>query len=101
MTGSVAISMTYGVDVRPTDDPNIQIAKLASAAVTECLTSGSSLVDMFPLMKHLPAWAPGATFQTTAKMARQRAESLRAGIYSEGRQKMVISWSRIYIPLGT
>ena len=100
MTGSVAISMTYGVDIRPTNDPNLQIAKLASAAVVECLTTGSILVDMFPLMKHLPAWAPGAGFQTTAKTARQRAEQLRAGIYSEGRQKMVISWFRIYIALG-
>src|SRR5882757_1736197 len=102
MTGSVSISMTYGVDVRPTNDPNLQVAKLASAAILECLTTGSSLVDMFPLLQHLPPWAPGASFHATAKMARQRAKHLREGIYAEGRNKMVnlFCFPYIYITKG-
>jgi hypothetical protein len=90
MTGSVAISMTYGVDIRPINDPNLQVAKLAGEAVIECLTTGSSTVDLFPLLKHLPSWVPGASFQEKAKVSRQYAKHLRDGLYSEGRNKMVI-----------
>ena len=97
MTGSTAISMTYGVDIRPTDDPNLQIAKLATEVIVQCLTTGSNLVDMFPLLKHLPPWVPGASFHATAKVARERAKHLRDGIYAEARNKMVISFlSRTY-----
>lgn len=98
MTGSVAISTTYGVDIRPTNDPNLQVARLANAAVVQWLTTGSNLVDMFPLLKYLPPWAPGASFHATAKILRRLAKQLREGIYFEGRNKMV-TLSRIYSTL--
>ena len=90
MSGSTAISMTYGVDIRPTNDPNLQVARLASVAVAQCWTTGSNSVDLFPLLKHLPPWVPGTSFHATAKVARQCAKHLRDGIYTEARNKMVI-----------
>ena len=96
MTGSVAISMTYGVDVRPINDPNLQIARLANVAVVEALTTGSTSVDVFPFLKHLPSWVPGASFHEKAKVSREYAKYVREGIYSDGRNKMVILF-RIYI----
>jgi hypothetical protein len=46
---------------------------------------------MFPLLKHLPSWVPGASFHGKAKMSQQYAKYVRDGIYSAGRNKMVIS----------
>jgi hypothetical protein len=83
MTGSVAISMTYGVDIRSINDPNIQIAKLANVAVAEALTTGSTSVDVFPFLKHLPSWIPGASFHEKAKVSREYAKHVREGIYSD------------------
>ena len=97
MVGSLALSMTYGVDIRPTNDPNLEVARHANAAVTECLTTGSVTVDLFPLLKHLPPWVPGASFHQKAKVSRQYAIRLKEGIYSDGRNKMVIPLSAIYI----
>ena len=97
MTGSVAISMTYGVDIRPIDDPNLQVARLANEIVIECLITGSTTVDLFPLLKYVPSWVPGASFHEKAKVSRQYAKLLREGLYSEGKNKMVISLSGIYI----
>ena len=91
MTGSVAISMTYGVDILPINDPNLHVARLASAAVVEALTAGSTSVDIFPYLKHLPSWVPGTSFHEKAKMSQQYAKYVRDGIYSAGRNKMVIS----------
>ena len=96
MTGSVAISMTYGVDIRPTNDPNLEVTKLASAAVVDCLISGST-VNVFPLLKHLPSWVPGTSFHEKAKVSRQYAKHVREGIYSDARNKMVILCSVIYV----
>ena len=101
MVGSLALSMTYGVDIRPTNDPNLEVARHANAAVTECLTTGSITVDLFPLLKHLPPWVPGASFHQKAKVSRQYAIRLKEGIYSDGRNKMVIPLSAIYIPRRT
>ena len=98
MAASVAISMTYGVDNRPINDPNLQVSRLASAAVAECLTTGSTTVDLFPPSKHLPSWVSGASFHEKEKVLRQYAKSLREGIYSEGINKMVISLFRYLYP---
>lgn len=92
MTGSVAISMTYGVDIRPNNDPNLQVARLANIAIVEALTTGSTSVDVFPFLKHLPSWLPGTSFHEKAKVSRQYAKNLREGTYSDGRNKMVISF---------
>ena len=91
MTGSVAISMTYGVDILPINDPNLHVARLASEAVVEALTAGSTSVDIFPYLKHLPSWVPGTSFHEKAKASRQYAKYVRDGIYSAGRNKMVLS----------
>jgi hypothetical protein len=99
MTGSVAISMTYGVDVRPINDPNLQVARLANQAIVECITTGSTSVDLFPPLKYLPSWVPGASFHEKAKVSRQYAERLREGIFSDGRNKMVISFFRYLYPM--
>ena len=96
MTGSVAISMTYGVDIRPTNDPNLQVARLANVAVVEALTTGSTSVDVFPFLKHLPSWAPGASFHEKAKVSREYAKYVREGVYSDGRNKMVIPLFHLY-----
>ena len=96
MTGSVAISMTYGVDIRPINDPNLQVAKLASAAIIECLITGSTTVDVFPLLKHLPSWVPGTSFHEKARVSRQYVKYVREGIYSDGKNKMVRS---LFVPV--
>ena len=90
MTGSVAISMTYGVDIRSTNDPNLRVARLANVAVVEALTTGSTSVDLFPFLKHLPSWAPGASFHQKAKVSREYAKYVREGVYSDGKNKIVI-----------
>ena len=64
MTGAISISMTYGIDISPENDPNFEIALLARQTIRGCLIIGSALVDMFPALKYLPTWFPGAEFRT-------------------------------------
>ncbi|KXN85958.1 O-methylsterigmatocystin oxidoreductase [Leucoagaricus sp. SymC.cos] len=86
LTDSISLSMTYGIDIRPKDDPNLQIARLAGQTIQECLTAGSTLVDMLPAMKYLPEWFPGGGFQKVAAKSRVRAGQLRDGLFNESRE---------------
>ena len=60
--------MTYGIQVADKDDANINRAERLIHAVHELLVPGKFLVDVFPMMKHIPSWFPGATFRKKATM---------------------------------
>jgi hypothetical protein len=93
MTGAISLSMTYGLDVLPTNDPNLNIARLAAQTTNEVLMVGSSTVDMLPMMRYLPSWFPGAGFQKVAAKARVHTSMLRDGIFEDGYKKLVRSLS--------
>lgn len=89
MIGSITLSMTYGVDILPENDPNMQLAHEGGKAVGEALVAGSKIVDVMPLLKYLPVWFPGASFQKAAARSRVQAEKLREGIFAQAHKKWV------------
>ena len=58
----------YGIAV---DDPYISIAKGVLNGVAEVAIPGSFLVDLFPILKYVPSWFPGAGFQKKAARWRE------------------------------
>lgn len=83
--------MTYGIDISSENDPNFEIALLARQTIRECLTVGSALVDMFPALKYLPTWFPGAKFHRIAAKSRIYAAKSRDCIFDNAYQKWVCS----------
>jgi hypothetical protein len=63
LVGSTTLSMTYGINIRPYDDPLIAIAEEAIGAMSELVVAGTFLVDIIPILKYVPSWFPGAKFQ--------------------------------------
>ena len=45
--------------------------------------SGTYLVDIFPILRYVPSWVPGATFQKEAKIYRQTQDEFRQLPYEE------------------
>ena len=45
--------------------------------------SGTYLVDIFPILRYVPSWVPGATFQKEAKIYRQIQDEFRQLPYEE------------------
>ncbi|TFK33723.1 cytochrome P450 [Crucibulum laeve] len=71
MVGSVALSITYGIKVHPSNDPFIKLAERAVTGISEPLVAGAFLVDTIPILKYVPEWFPGAIFhKKTAKEVR-------------------------------
>ena len=81
--GWIAISLAYGLDIRETDDPHIKRAEKATKSVEYVTGSGTYLVDILPILRYVPSWVPGATFQKDAKIHRQFQDELRQVPYEE------------------
>jgi hypothetical protein len=46
--GSIILKIAYGIDVQPSNDPNIEIAEKAIDGLAHALKPGSFIVDIFP-----------------------------------------------------
>lgn len=60
------MKIAYGIDVKESNDPYISIAEEALNGLAEAGVIGAFLVDMFPILKYVPSWVPGAGFQKKA-----------------------------------
>lgn len=61
------MDITYGIEVLAENDPYVEMAEAALDSVNRAATPGAYMVDIFPLLKFVPAWVPGAGFQRKAK----------------------------------
>jgi len=66
----------YGISVQEFDDPYIPIAEEVLKGVAEAGIPGAFLVDLFPVLKYVPSWFPGAGFQKKAVRWREATNSM-------------------------
>ena len=52
-------------------------------SVEDITGSGTYLVDIFPILRYIPSWVPGATFQKEAKIYREIQDEFRQLPYEE------------------
>lgn len=64
-TGSSIVDVVYSFDAPP-GDPRLEIVEAAMGTASELLHSGIYLVDVFLILKYVPAWFPGAQFKRKA-----------------------------------
>ena len=64
VVASTILSMTYGINIPPYNDPYINIAEEATGATAELMIL--VLVDIIPILKYVPEWFPDAKFQSKA-----------------------------------
>ena len=93
--------MTYGINIRPYDDPLIAIIEeLAIEALGDIVLAGPFPVDIIPILKYIPAWFPGAEFQKKGAMPRTQADKIRNATFAAARKLMVFSpWPFLWIVL--
>ena len=60
------MKIAYGIDVKESNDPYLKIAEEAFNGLAEASVIGAFWVDIFPLLKYVPSWVPGAGFQKKA-----------------------------------
>ncbi|KII86264.1 hypothetical protein PLICRDRAFT_55999 [Plicaturopsis crispa FD-325 SS-3] len=74
--GAIILLVSHGYEVKGPDDPFIDLANKAIAQFSECTIPGAFLVDVFPILRYVPAWFPGAGFKKLAKEWRQTLQDM-------------------------
>ncbi|KAK0187278.1 cytochrome P450 [Armillaria mellea] len=98
LAGSTILSIAYGLEVLPENDPYILAAEAGLCSLAKAAAPGAFLVDSIPLLKYIPGlskfilkttcadkrvpillsdWFPGATFKRKAKEWRQYSKTMR------------------------
>ena len=60
------MKIAYGIDIKESEDPYISVAAEAVNGLAEAGVPGAFWVDLFPILKYVPSWFPGAGFQKKA-----------------------------------
>ncbi|KAJ3512407.1 hypothetical protein NLJ89_g3545 [Agrocybe chaxingu] len=76
MAGETIISIAYGLDVQPKNDPYVEIAEKGVHPLLEAGVPGAFLVDSLPVLKYVPEWFPGASFKRKAKEWKRLAQDM-------------------------
>ncbi|CDO74150.1 hypothetical protein BN946_scf185043.g200 [Trametes cinnabarina] len=66
--GSLTLLVVYGYRVVSNDDPFLTLAEDCVEIISNRIASGGGIwpVDVFPFLKHIPVWFPGAGFKRNA-----------------------------------
>ncbi|KAF8885367.1 cytochrome P450 [Infundibulicybe gibba] len=76
MAGAITMSIGYGINVLPENDPYIYTAEKAIYGLVEAAVPGTFLVDSIPLLKYVPEWMPGASFKRKAREWHEHATKM-------------------------
>ena len=79
----------YGIAVQESDDPYISIAEEAVKGAVEAGIPGAFLVDLFPILKYVPSWFPGAGFQKKAARVREAINTMAEKPFRHVQEQLV------------
>jgi len=99
--GGIALTLAYGFPIRPRDDPYIKLVGDSVHEIIKAGFPGTYLVDSIPILKHVPAWIPGAGFQNVAERSRTLNQRLKDEPFEAAMQHMVRSKPITYLPILT
>ena len=64
--GSLILRVVYGIKVSSPHDEWIALAEEGQKIVDDAYTPGRYLVEVLPILRHVPLWMPGARFKRSA-----------------------------------
>ncbi|KAN0078124.1 Cytochrome P450 [Tylopilus felleus] len=85
---SIIMSVVYGYDTSPTNDPWVEYAERAMKALSKAADPKSTaLLRRFPFLLRLPTWMPGS-FKAEAARSSHYATGLRTVLFDVGVERM-------------
>ncbi|KAJ7764633.1 cytochrome P450 [Mycena maculata] len=75
-TGAVIMMIGLGYQITENDE-FVRIAEAAQLAMVSAARPGAYLVDLLPILKYIPEWFPGASFQKVARQGRELSQELQ------------------------
>ncbi|KIK55842.1 hypothetical protein GYMLUDRAFT_248434 [Collybiopsis luxurians FD-317 M1] len=81
------LSATFGISPKSEEDHFVCLAESMIRALTEAFHS-PYLVDIFPIIKHIPVWFPGAKFKRKTSEWRILSDNVQTEAYEYVKSKM-------------
>ncbi|KAF7318686.1 Cytochrome P450 [Mycena chlorophos] len=88
MAGGTIISAVYGIEARPVNDPYVQLSEDALKSLLYASIPGRFLVDLIPVLMHVPEWLPGTGFKRLAREWSQLKDELVERPFAETQKQM-------------
>ena len=82
------VKLVYDIDMADEEDPLISTIDAAIAA-GDGLTPGRYLVELFPFLRHVPPWLPGAGFRKQLAEWLRDVETMRDQAYEKTKKALV------------
>ena len=79
----------YGIFVQESDDPYIWIAEEVMNVAAQAGVPGAFWVDLFPILKYVPSWFPGAGFQKKAAHWREAINTMADKPFFHVQEQMI------------
>ncbi|KAJ3782487.1 cytochrome P450 [Lentinula aff. detonsa] len=76
-SAGIIMNVAYGIEIEDKDDHYITVAETALDGMAKAANPGAFLVDIFPILKYVPSWIPGADFQRKAAFWRKSVLEMR------------------------
>ncbi|KAK7049433.1 hypothetical protein VNI00_006034 [Paramarasmius palmivorus] len=76
LAAATIFGIVYGHDVASTNDYFVELAEKAVGALVTQGPLSAAIVNVFPFMRHLPAWFPGCGFHRTAQEGRRLLDDM-------------------------
>ncbi|KAJ7080613.1 cytochrome P450 [Mycena belliarum] len=110
--GGLTLFVVYGYEATGSNDKFLNLGEECVDILSNRITSGGGIwpVDIFPILKHLPTWAPGSSFKIKAAAWKARMEdfidqpyhfvksSLKSGNYAPSFCSMLLEDERNWNP---
>ncbi|KAF9050869.1 cytochrome P450 [Hymenopellis radicata] len=96
-SGSIIMKLAYGITVQEGEDPFVTLIEHANDNFNIATTPGKFIVDVFPLLRFVPDWVPGAGYKILAKEWKKAFDDMVQVPYNFTRRMM----ARRYVAEGT
>ncbi|SJL03002.1 related to cytochrome P450 CYP2 subfamily [Armillaria ostoyae] len=80
--------ISYGYETQEKNDPFVRLADQAADHFIQSITLSAFLVNIIPILRHIPDWFPGAEFKRTAKEWRSTLHEVVEQPYSYVKQRI-------------
>ena len=87
--GAAILKITYGWTVTSNEDPLVSRMKQALRLTKEMVQPGKWLVEIFPLLRFVPAWMPGVGFKHKAIKARHHIAGMEYVPFKWAKEQIV------------
>ncbi|KAF7346445.1 O-methylsterigmatocystin oxidoreductase [Mycena sanguinolenta] len=88
LTSAIIMAMIYGYDVKSMKDRFVDLQQEAMRRLSESAVPGRFMVNIFPFLRHVPAWFPGAGFQNYFRDTRRLLLEMKEEPFQYVKQNM-------------